>query len=57
MDTLTALNKFREHVAMFVPLDDAEWQVLMPHLEISTLKKNFTEPDKICNHIALVVKG
>ncbi|MDR6940608.1 Crp/Fnr family transcriptional regulator [Mucilaginibacter pocheonensis] len=59
MDTLTALNKFREHAKTFVSLDDAEWQALLPHLEISTLKKkeNFIEPGKICNHIALIVKG
>ncbi|MDN5285136.1 MAG: cAMP-binding domain of or a regulatory subunit of cAMP-dependent protein kinase [Mucilaginibacter sp.] len=59
MDTLTALNKFREHVAIFVPLNDAEWRALVPYLEVSTLKKkkNFAEPHKICNHIALVVKG
>jgi CRP-like cAMP-binding protein len=59
MDTLTALNKFREHAESFVPLNDEEWQVLLPYLEISTLpkKKNFAEPGKICNHIALIVKG
>jgi CRP-like cAMP-binding protein len=59
MDTLTALKQFREHIETFVPLNDAEWQVLMPHLEVSTLKKkkNFMEPGKVCNHISLVVKG
>jgi CRP-like cAMP-binding protein len=59
MDTLTALNKFREHAESFVPLNDEEWQVLLPYLEISTLqkKKNFAEPGKVCNHIALIVKG
>jgi CRP-like cAMP-binding protein len=59
MDTLTALNKFREHAESFVPLNEAEWQTLVPLLEISTLKKkkNFAEPGKVCNHIALIVKG
>jgi len=59
MDTLTALNKFREHAESFVPLNEAEWQTLVPLLEISTLKKkkNFAEPGKVCNHIALIVTG
>jgi CRP-like cAMP-binding protein len=59
MDTLTALNKFREHAESFVPLNEAEWETLVPLLEISTLKKkkNFAEPGKVCNHIALIVKG
>ena len=59
MDTLTALNKFREHAESFVPLNEAEWLALVPLLEISTLqkKKNFAEPGKVCNHIALIVKG
>jgi len=59
MDTLTALNKFREHAAIFVELDDAEWNILLPLLEISTFKKkeNFSEPGKICNQISLIVKG
>jgi CRP-like cAMP-binding protein len=59
MDTLTALQKFREHVETYVPMNDMEWQALAPHLEVSILnkKKNFAEPGKICNHIGLVVKG
>jgi len=59
MDTLTALNKFREHAESFVPLNEAEWQTLVPLLETSTLKKkkNFAEPGKVCNHIALIVTG
>jgi CRP-like cAMP-binding protein len=59
MDPLTALQKFREHVETYVPVNDKEWQALAPHLEISTLKKKkyFAEPGKICNHIGLVVKG
>ncbi len=40
-------------------MNDAEWAVLAPHLEVSTLKKKkfFTEPGSICNQIGLVVKG
>ncbi len=59
MDTLTALQKFREHVESYVPVNDMEWRALAPHLEVSTLKKKkyFAEPGKICNHIGLVVKG
>jgi signal-transduction protein with cAMP-binding, CBS, and nucleotidyltransferase domain len=59
MDTLSALNQFREHIQTFVPFSDAEWQTLMPYLEVSTLKKkkNFAEPGKVCSHIGLVVKG
>ncbi|MDN3581303.1 Crp/Fnr family transcriptional regulator [Mucilaginibacter flavus] len=59
MDTLTALQKFREHVESYVPVNDMEWQALASHLEVSALKKKkyFAEPGKICNHIGLVVKG
>jgi len=59
MDQVTALQKFREHVASYIPINDEEWLILKPYLEISTLKKkqNFTEPGKICNQIGLVVKG
>lgn len=59
MDTLTALQKFREHVKSYVPVNEMEWQALAPYLEVITLKKKkyFTEPGKICNHIGLVVKG
>ena len=59
MDTLSALAKFKEKVQEFVPLSETEWQALMPLLEVSSLKKkkNFAEPGKICNHIALVIKG
>jgi CRP-like cAMP-binding protein len=59
MDPLTALQKFREHVETYVPMNDTEWQALAPHLEVSILKKkkNFAEPGKICNHIGMVVKG
>jgi CRP-like cAMP-binding protein len=59
MDTLTALQKFREHVETYVPMNDAEWQALAPYLEVHILKKKkyFAEPGKICNQIGLVVKG
>lgn len=59
MDTLTALNKFREHAETFVPLNETEWQALVPLLEISTFRKkeNFSEPGKVCNQISLIVKG
>ena len=59
MDTLTALNQFRQQAETFVSFNDTEWLVLTPYLEISTLKKkkNFVEPGKVCNHLALVAKG
>jgi CRP-like cAMP-binding protein len=59
MDALTALNKFREHVHLYVVLTDDEWNILSAYLEVITLKKkkNFAEPGKVCNHIGLVVKG
>ncbi|MDN3547569.1 Crp/Fnr family transcriptional regulator [Mucilaginibacter aquaedulcis] len=59
MDTLNALQKFRQHVETYVSLNDAEWEVLAPYLEIITLKKKkyFAEPGKVCNYIGLVVKG
>lgn len=59
MDTLTAINKFREHVEIYVPMNDAEWQILLPLLEVCHLKKkkNFAEPGKVCTQIGLIVKG
>ncbi|QEC78162.1 Crp/Fnr family transcriptional regulator [Mucilaginibacter ginsenosidivorax] len=59
MDALTAIGKFREHVETYVKLNDAEWLVLAPLLEIINLKKkkNFAEPGKICDKIGLVVHG
>jgi len=59
MDTLTALNKFREHIHQYVLLTDDEWNILAGYLELITLKKkkNFAEPGKVCSHIGLVVKG
>jgi CRP-like cAMP-binding protein len=59
MDALTAINKFREHVELYVPMNDAEWQILSPLLEVSHLKKkkNFAEPGRVCTQIGLIVKG
>jgi len=59
MDALTALNKFREHVHLYVLLTDDEWNILCQYLQVIILKKkkNFAEPGKVCNQIGLVVKG
>lgn len=59
METLTAINKFREHVEVYVSMNDVEWQILLPLLEVCKLKKkkNFAEPDKVCSHIGFIVKG
>ncbi|MBB6110705.1 cAMP-binding domain of CRP or a regulatory subunit of cAMP-dependent protein kinases [Mucilaginibacter lappiensis] len=59
MDSLTALNQFRAQVEIFVPLTEAEWQVLKSYLEIIVLKKkkNLAEPGKVCNYLTLVAKG
>jgi CRP-like cAMP-binding protein len=59
MDTLTALQKFREHVETYVKLEDVEWLALAPLLEVNNLKKkkNFAEPGKVCDKIGLVVQG
>jgi len=59
MDPLSAKNRFRAYVERFVALTDAEWEVLSAYLEVGSLKKkkHFAEYGKVCNHIALVVKG
>ena len=59
MDALTAINKFRDHVEKFVPLNEEEWLCMVQHLEVAELKKrkNFIEPGKVCNHICLIIKG
>ncbi|PWK80290.1 CRP-like cAMP-binding protein [Mucilaginibacter oryzae] len=59
MDSLIALNKFRQYFEKFVPLTDGEWHALSQYLTVDHLKKKkfYVEAGKICDQIGLVVKG
>ncbi len=59
MDSLTALQKFRQYFERYVLLTDGEWLALSQYLTIDALKKKrfYVEAGKVCDHIGLVVKG
>lgn len=49
----------RNTIEKFVPLTDREWELLLPHLEIRTLRKHelFAEVGVVAGEIGLVVEG
>lgn len=49
----------RNNIEKFIKLTDAEWQMLVPYLEIRKIKKHalFAEEGKAANEIALVLHG
>jgi CRP-like cAMP-binding protein len=59
MEVATALNIFRQAIARFVDLNEAEWIVFTQHLKFSLLKKKhlFAEQDKPCDKFGFIVKG
>src|ERR1700761_3367912 len=59
MDTLNALNTFREQIEKYIVFNEAEWIVFQQHLGFRRLKKkqNFTEPDLVCTDIGFIVSG
>jgi CRP-like cAMP-binding protein len=52
-------SPLRSVIKKFVPITDAEWQMLVPSLEIRHLKKHelFAEEGKIANEVAFVLEG
>jgi CRP-like cAMP-binding protein len=59
MDTLSALDTFRQQIEKYVVFNEAEWIVFQQHLSIRHLKKkqNFAEPGIICNDFGFVITG
>ena len=55
----TSFLIFRNHIEAFCKLTDADWELLLPHLEIKTIRKNellITE-GKQAREIAFVIDG
>lgn len=52
-------SSFRTHIEKFVKLTDADWDLLLPYLEIRKLKKNelFAEQGKIAGELCFVMEG
>ena len=52
-------SSLRHSIEKFIPLKDEEWQMLLPFLELKTLKKHelLAEEGKVANEIGLVVEG
>ena len=59
MDTLTALQNFRETLKKFVEFNEAEWIVFTQHLSFSSLKKKhyFAEAEKVCDKVGFIASG
>jgi len=54
-----AVAQMRQHMNHFVQLADAEWDALIPHLSIITLKKHqyLIQQGNVANQIGFVVEG
>lgn len=54
-----AVTQMRQHLNHFGPLADDEWNALLPHLSIITLKKHqcFIQQGNVANQIGFVVTG
>jgi len=50
---------FRTHIEAFCKISDADWELLLPHLEMKTIRKNelFIEEGKKAREVALVIDG
>ena len=49
----------RQHIEKFIPLNENEWQMLLPFLEIRKIKKNefLSEKGKVAHEIGFVMEG
>jgi CRP-like cAMP-binding protein len=54
-----SFSAFRNHIEAFCKLTDADWELLLPHLEIKTIRKNelFIEEGKKGREVAFVMEG
>lgn len=50
---------FRNHIEAFCKLTDADWELLLPHLEIKTIRRNelFIAEGKLGRDVAFVIEG
>jgi CRP-like cAMP-binding protein len=59
MDNDTSFSIFRSHIEAFCKISDADWELLLPHLAIKTIKKNelFIAEGKRAFELAFVIDG
>jgi len=59
LDIESAYAIFRTQIKKFVEYNDAEWEVVKSHLNLTFLKKKkfFATPEAVCNDIGFVVSG
>jgi len=59
MDSLNALNIFRQQLEQYVVFNEAEWIVFQQNLSFRRLKKkqNFTQPGEVCSDFGFVLAG
>lgn len=52
-------EQVRAYIERFMPLPDAAWEILLPHLSQRIIKKNslFTKEGKVAKEIGFVIKG
>jgi CRP-like cAMP-binding protein len=52
-------DALRKQIEKFVPLNDADWALLLPHLNLKTIKKNtlFSKEGKVGKDIGFVLEG
>lgn len=54
-----ACSLLRKQIESFSKMNDADWELLLPHLELKTIKKNetFVSEGKKANEVAMVIDG
>jgi CRP-like cAMP-binding protein len=54
-----ANSLLRKQIESFSKLNDADWELLLPHLELKSIKKseNFISEGKKANEVAMVIEG
>ena len=52
-------QRLRQQIEQFVPLTDDDWNLLAPHLTVSTIKKHalFAEEGRISTEVGFVIEG
>ena len=55
----TPEDALRAQIEKLVKLDDADWELLLPHLELRTVKKNalFAEEGKMGKEVGMILEG
>jgi len=59
IDSNNAYTTLRNHIEVFCKLTDADWELLLPHLEIKNIRKNelFIVEGKRAFEVAFVIEG